>query len=69
MAAKTQPQQLNYQVSKDPVFTDGNAERGQCIAIDPNGCLYMAIFTGPQAMARAQQYAAWINQPGNQKQG
>jgi hypothetical protein len=58
--------QLNYQVTKDAVFADGNAERGQAIAIDENGKLYMAIFTGPQAAARAQQYANWINQPGNQ---
>jgi hypothetical protein len=50
---------MNYEVVKDRVYPhDWRVE-----AIDENGDgeVYVAIFTGPTAQARAQEYAQWKN--------
>lgn len=48
---------LRYEIAASRDFPDHwNVE-----AIDPDGCVFVAIFSGPDARERAAEYADWKN--------
>jgi hypothetical protein len=52
---------LTYEVVQDKLHSTDY--RVEAIDRDSEGEVYVAIFSGPDAQARAQEYADWKNSP------
>jgi hypothetical protein len=50
---------MNYEASKDKNSTDWRVE---AIDFENEGNVYIALFSGPDARARAEEYAQWKNE-------
>jgi len=52
---------LQYEVVRSLTAIDDNEYRVEAIAPDGDGEVYVAIFSGPEAKARAEEYAKFKN--------
>jgi hypothetical protein len=52
---------MRYEIIEDAESVDGDAWRVESVDYQGDGSVYVAIFSGPDARQRAEEYAEWKN--------